>query len=633
MADLKIDKNKYTVDSVYQWDINQELKIYGLSMLDPEIHFTSEAMGGSIVVECTVDASGVISVNIPNSLLQYKYPIVVYVAGFEGDTYKTYHKFSIPVKARKKPGDYTLSLSDDEVYSFNSMERRIINIESEIESEGSILYSYDYDADNVNLVEASGEKTIGEYIPLVSESLKAVKGLSDKFKTMIDDSTHTSETALSIAKGINSARVFETTVDMEAWLSDEANKGKCNVGNNLYIIELNVPDWWIAEVLDEPDSETGFYYKIAQLETQKVDLDPIHDNIDTLQEDVKTLNNTFDNNVIPRVETLEERPNYSYCLAKETLNGRYEQLNDLSTDFYSGSVVEYRNELHKLGGYLSKTIHEKWDGEKWITVSTLPYEFHGACAVVFNDEIHILGGSVDGAYSNHYKWDGSTWTSVSSIPDKFYGGCAVVYKGMIHLLGNASDTNISLNHYKWNGTSWTKTNTMPYQFYNGLATVYNNEIHIFGGGNSSVTVHNKKHYKFNGSTWTNVDTMTYPYYYGTAVTHKGKVYLIGNADAQYKNLITMWNGSTWTYTQPPYECCNGGALVYNNEIHIVGGWQTNLTKKFYKFKLGTYVTGYMKNKSNLYLPIASVPLTTNLEAIEDGYKVTKDGYVEVSLIE
>lgn len=302
MADLKIDKSRYTVDSLYQWDTNQELKIYGLSMVDPEIHFTNEAMGGSIVVDCTVDESGVISVKVPNSLLQYKYSIVAYIAGFEGDTFKTYHKVTIPVKARKRPGDYTLSLSDNEVYSFKSMSDRITNIEDEIKSEGSILYNYTYDNTNIKLVEASGKKSIGEYIPLVSNSLKAVKGLSDKFKTMIDANTKLGETALSIAKGINSAKVFDTTADMEAWLSDEANKGKCDVGNNLYIVDIDVPDWWIAEVLETPDSETGYYYKIAQLEVQKVDLTTINEDIDTLQSDVETLEE-----LIPRVEALENR--------------------------------------------------------------------------------------------------------------------------------------------------------------------------------------------------------------------------------------------------------------------------------------------------------------------------------------
>lgn len=76
----------------------------------------------------------------------------------------------------------------------------------------------------------------------------------------------------NIAKGRNRAHVFGTTDDMKNWLADEANKGLCAVGDNLYIVDVGVPDWWVSDVLDSVDAETGWYYQIAQLETQKVDL-------------------------------------------------------------------------------------------------------------------------------------------------------------------------------------------------------------------------------------------------------------------------------------------------------------------------------------------------------------------------
>lgn len=82
-----------------------------------------------------------------------------------------------------------------------------------------------------------------------------------------------------IVNGRNQAIVFDTTAEMNEWLADEANKGTITVGSNLYIVELDVPDWWISEVLEEADPDTGMYYKIAQLETQKVDLTPINEQL------------------------------------------------------------------------------------------------------------------------------------------------------------------------------------------------------------------------------------------------------------------------------------------------------------------------------------------------------------------
>lgn len=95
------------------------------------------------------------------------------------------------------------------------------------------------------------------------------------------------DTATNIAKGRNQAHVFDTTANMQEWLTDEANKGLYNVGDNIYIVETDVPDWWISEVLEEADTETGYYYKIAQLEVQKVDLTnylSTDDILDTMEE-------------------------------------------------------------------------------------------------------------------------------------------------------------------------------------------------------------------------------------------------------------------------------------------------------------------------------------------------------------
>ena len=97
----------------------------------------------------------------------------------------------------------------------------------------------------------------------------------------------------------------------------------------------------------------------------------------------------------------------------------------LPYSFYNGSAVVYDNELHILGGSDSQTSHYKLNGSKWTSVSTLPYSFYGGGAVVYNNEIHILGG--DGNKTGHYKWDASSWTSVSTLPYNFFYDGAVVF--------------------------------------------------------------------------------------------------------------------------------------------------------------------------------------------------------------
>ena len=127
----------------------------------------------------------------------------------------------------------------------------------------------------------------------------------------------------------------------------------------------------------------------------------------------------------------------------------------LPYNFYRGSAVVYNNEIHILGSYGSsyRTKHYKWDGSSWTKVSTLPYDFRYGSAVVYNNEIHILGGS--GGNTKRYKWNGSSWTSVSTLPYSFYRGSAILYNNDIHILGS-DDSSYYTAHYKYGLASLTK---------------------------------------------------------------------------------------------------------------------------------------------------------------------------------
>ena len=127
MSNVVVQKNTYTVEPLYQWDVNQGLVIYGLSLASvPEVHFANTLMGKAIVRQSTMDEAGVISVEVPNSLLQKPYTIQTYICTYEGDSFETQYKLEIPVKPRSKPEDYTLE-DDSEVYSFNALENQVAN--------------------------------------------------------------------------------------------------------------------------------------------------------------------------------------------------------------------------------------------------------------------------------------------------------------------------------------------------------------------------------------------------------------------------------------------------------------------------------------------------------------------------
>lgn len=111
----------YTVDSLYQWDIDRTLEIVGLSLnKSPEIHFTNNIIKGAIVR--STEASGsTYSVKIPNSLLQYPSDILAFVVV---DNH-TVEEVRIPIIERQRPVDYQIQDSDEEIYSFKALEKMV----------------------------------------------------------------------------------------------------------------------------------------------------------------------------------------------------------------------------------------------------------------------------------------------------------------------------------------------------------------------------------------------------------------------------------------------------------------------------------------------------------------------------
>lgn len=88
------------------------------------------------------------------------------------------------------------------------------------------------------------------------------------------------EKVSAIAKGRATGYVFDTKEDMDEWLGVEENKAALKLGDNLYIRDVGVPDYWW-------DEQT----QTAQiLETQKVELTEYAKKADTVVEVVAISN-------------------------------------------------------------------------------------------------------------------------------------------------------------------------------------------------------------------------------------------------------------------------------------------------------------------------------------------------------
>ena len=98
------------------------------------------------------------------------------------------------------------------------------------------------------------------FVTECQETLQAAETAAELAEQRADDALEIATNAETIAKGRATGYVFDTKADMMTWLSDEANTAKLVVGDNLYIRDKGVHDyWWDGE-------------KEQELETQKVDL-------------------------------------------------------------------------------------------------------------------------------------------------------------------------------------------------------------------------------------------------------------------------------------------------------------------------------------------------------------------------
>ena len=206
MAIISVTKDRYTItDPLYQWDLNQVLYIYGLSVPSaPEIHFTNETMDRAIVRQAVVDSAGVISVEIPNSLLQKPYKITTYVCLYDGDTFESQYSMILPVTARKKPSDYTIEDTDVEIYSFNALENKVDNALIELNNASAELRSATENMETEiatqydKAVEAL-TKVVEEEIGKLDPDIAVLGDLATK--DSIDLSTDEATGVLSVEKG------------------------------------------------------------------------------------------------------------------------------------------------------------------------------------------------------------------------------------------------------------------------------------------------------------------------------------------------------------------------------------------------------------------------------------------------
>ena len=210
---------------------------------------------------------------------------------------------------------------------------------------------------------------------------------------------------------------------------------------------------------------------------------------------------------------------------------------------------------------------------------TLPQGINYATSVVYNGEIHLLGGYTNGSYLNtHYVYNGTSWSLKTTLPQKISNATSVVYNEEIHLLGGHDDTYLN-THYIYSKSK--QEANLPQALKKATAVVYNNEIHFMNGLNISNEDVNT-HYIYNGNSWTQKDPLPRATYECSSVVYNEKIHVIGGYSQRYDTLYNdhfVYDGSSWTNKAdlPMGGICRELAIVYDWKIHLIGGYSGRYT--------------------------------------------------------
>lgn len=115
-------KSGCMVDRAFQWDRNQVLEVWGVSVPgSPTLCFSFDTLENATAKPTTVDAAGVIRAMVPNEMLETGRKINAYVCindgGVcinDGGVFQPLWRIPIPVEGRARPC-YQTDLSEEEL--------------------------------------------------------------------------------------------------------------------------------------------------------------------------------------------------------------------------------------------------------------------------------------------------------------------------------------------------------------------------------------------------------------------------------------------------------------------------------------------------------------------------------------
>ena len=236
---------------------------------------------------------------VDESHIQYPGDMTIQIRAFNAVGVEKWHTDPVTVKVKKAINALS-SLPSPLPSEFNEMEARVAQKHNEVmEAAEQVAEDKAEVAENLATVLTKAQEAAESAANALQSEINA-KTSEDNAKDYADEAERQAEIAAnnilngvathnadeeshpyvlsemvrieSIARGKASAKVFDTAEEMNDWLSDPDNVETLKIGDNLYIRDINVPDyWWDGEhpqILEAQAINLSDYYTKQEVDAR-----------------------------------------------------------------------------------------------------------------------------------------------------------------------------------------------------------------------------------------------------------------------------------------------------------------------------------------------------------------------------
>lgn len=231
---------------------------------------------------------------------------------------------------------------DVDVKNKGNLQKQIDDVRSDVE--GIMDGTGDTGLVFADDTESEYDTAIGQVV-----SGKPLSVLFQYLKAALKSAYTLAQKAYNVAAGKNQARVFATVDALDEWLGDPDNLAQLHVGDNFYIVALDVPDyWWDGEQKQPLETQkvdmTTYDQAIAALQSADTKLnEDITDHKDSADHDGRYYTETEVNNLLSQKAASSHNHDSRYYTESEIdskLNGKAASSHTHDDRYYTESEID-----------------------------------------------------------------------------------------------------------------------------------------------------------------------------------------------------------------------------------------------------------------------------------------------------